>query len=282
MSAAVVSTSVTGSAAIRIQRRSGSLLDHAPGPRRRTSGRWRRSAGRRSGRRPAPAAPPHRGSASVSCSPALPVDPAELGLVRPPHPAEHVEDRQGHRDHDAGQHAEQRDAEQRGDREPELGPPLLPEPAGAAMSASDRAAAMTIAPRVGCGTYCIREVANTRTKVMTAAPTRPVTCDRDPACSATAVRDPLVLTGKPWKKPAAMFAAPIPIISWSPCTCSPRRAAKAEAVDMVSARATTAMASAPMTSAGMSDHDQRDGERREPLRQHADRVDAVGPPGRGG
>ena len=36
---------------------------------------------------------------------------------------------------------------------------------------------------------------------MTAAPTSPVTCERDPACSATAVREPLVLTGKPWKKP---------------------------------------------------------------------------------
>ena len=53
---------------------------------------------------------------------------------------------------------------------------------------------------------------------MTAAPTTPVTWDRDPACSATAVRDPLVLTGKPWNRPAAMFAAPMPIISWSPRT----------------------------------------------------------------
>ena len=56
---------------------------------------------------------------------------------------------------------------------------------------------------------------------MTAAPTTPVTCERDPACSATAVREPLVLTGKPWKKPAAMFAAPMPTISWSPRTRSP-------------------------------------------------------------
>ena len=62
--------------------------------------------------------------------------------------------------------------------------------------------------------------------MITAAPTTPVTWDRDPACSATAVRDPLVLTGKPWKKPAAMFAAPMPTISWLPRTCSPRRAAK--------------------------------------------------------
>ena len=42
-----------------------------------------------------------------------------------------------------------------------------------ATSASDSAAAMTIAPKVGCGTYCIREVAKTRTTVITAAPTMP-------------------------------------------------------------------------------------------------------------
>ena len=95
-------------------------------------------------------------------------------------------------------------------------------------------------------------VANIRTRLITAAPTTPVTCDLDPACSATAVRDPLVLTGKPWKKPAAMLAAPIPIISWFPCTRSRRRAANADAVDMVSARATTAMATAPRSSGGRS------------------------------
>ena len=65
---------------------------------------------------------------------------------------------------------------------------------------------MTIAPNVGCGTYCIAPVAKTGTKVITAAPTIPVIWDLEPACSATAVRDPLVLTGKPWKKPAAMLA----------------------------------------------------------------------------
>ena len=122
----------------------------------------------------------------------------------------------------------------------------------AGMSASDSAAAMTMAPRVGCGTYCMIPVANTRTTVMTAAPTIPVTCERDPACSDTAVREPLVLTGKPWKKPAKMLAAPMPIISWSPRTRSPRRAANDDAVDIVSARATTAMATAPRNSSGTS------------------------------
>ena len=89
---------------------------------------------------------------------------------------------------------------------------------------------------------------------MTAAPTIPVTWERDPACSDTAVRDPLVLTGKPWKNPAKMLAAPMPIISWSPRTRSPRRAANDEAVDIVSARATTAMATAPRNSSGRSPH----------------------------
>ena len=112
----------------------------------------------------------------------------------------------------------------------------------AGRSASESAAAITMAPSVGWGTYSIAPVANTSTKAITAAPTTPVTWEREPACSDTAVRDPLVLTGKPWNSPAKMFAAPMPIISWSPCTRSPRRAANDDAVDIVSARATTAMA----------------------------------------
>ena len=41
-----------------------------------------------------------------------------------------------------------------------------------------------------------------------AAPTRPVSCERAPAASATGVREALLLTEKPWKKPAATLAAP--------------------------------------------------------------------------
>ena len=66
------------------------------------------------------------------------------------------------------------------------------------------------------------------------APTSPVTWLLAPDCSATAVREPLVDTAKPWKNPAAMLAAPMPIISWSGSTSSPRRAAKLDAVAMVS------------------------------------------------
>ena len=85
------------------------------------------------------------------------------------------------------------------------------------------------------------------------APTRPVTCDFAPACSATAVRDPLVLTGKPWKSPAAMLATPMPSISRFPSISRPLRPANAEAVAMVSASETSAMPNAPPTRSGMSD-----------------------------
>ena len=44
----------------------------------------------------------------------------------------------------------------------------------------------------------------------TAADTTPVNWVFAPDCSATAVREPLVLIGNPWKNPASTFAAPIP------------------------------------------------------------------------
>jgi len=75
-----------------------------------------------------------------------------------------------------------------------------------------------------------------------------------PDCSATAVREPLVLTGKPWKKDTARFAAPIPIISWLPRTSCPVRAANADAVEMVSARDTSVIPNAAPTSTPTSDH----------------------------
>jgi hypothetical protein len=49
-----------------------------------------------------------------------------------------------------------------------------------------------------------------------------------PACSATAVRGPQVLTENPWNRPAAMFAAPMPVISRPPSTVRPVRAANDE------------------------------------------------------
>ena len=87
---------------------------------------------------------------------------------------------------------------------------------------------------------------------MAVAPTRPVTWVWEPFCAATAVRDPLVLTGNPWKSPAARFAAPTPTISRSPSTSSPLRAENAEAVEIVSVNDTSAMPSAPATSSHRS------------------------------
>ena len=73
-----------------------------------------------------------------------------------------------------------------------------------------------------------------------------------PARSATAVRDPLVLTGKPVNRPAAMLAVPIPTISWFARTSWPDRPANADDVEIVSASETTAMPNAPASSRGMS------------------------------
>ena len=81
------------------------------------------------------------------------------------------------------------------------------------MSASDREATITTAASVGCGRFRSSPGTSTSISTISARPTRPVSWVLAPACSATAVREPLVLTGKPWKKPAPMLAAPIPIIS---------------------------------------------------------------------
>ena len=74
-----------------------------------------------------------------------------------------------------------------------------------------------------------------------------------PDCSATAVRDPLVETANPWTSPAATFAAPMPIISWFGSTSSPRRAAKADEVAIVSVSDTSVMPTAAMSSGPTSE-----------------------------
>ena len=91
--------------------------------------------------------------------------------------------------------------------------------------------------------------------VIAAAPTRPVSWVFDPDCSATAVREPLVLTGNPWNSPAATLAAPMPIISWFARTSWPLRAANADAVEIVSVSDTSAMPSAPATRSHRSEAD---------------------------
>ena len=66
------------------------------------------------------------------------------------------------------------------------------------------------------------------------------------------MREPLVETAKPWNSPAAMFAVPIPIISWSGSTSSPRLAAKLAAVAIVSVSDTSVIPIAAISSGGMS------------------------------
>ena len=51
-----------------------------------------------------------------------------------------------------------------------------------------------------------------------AAATRPVSWVFAPDWAATAVREPLVLTGNPENRPAARLATPIPASSWLPST----------------------------------------------------------------
>ena len=80
---------------------------------------------------------------------------------------------------------------------------------------SERAAAITTAASAVWGRSASSELKNSSSTTTRPAPTRPVTWLLAPDCSATAVREPLVDTAKPWKNPAAMLAAPMPIISWS-------------------------------------------------------------------
>ena len=113
--------------------------------------------------------------------------------------------------------------------------------------------------------------------MIAAAPTSPVTWVFAPACSATAVREPLVLTGKPWNSPAAMFAAPMPDHLPAPVDLLRRSGPRTPTRSRSCRRATPARCpSAPANSSGeVRQRDARDRERREPLRQRADERDPV-------
>ncbi len=135
---------------------------------------------------------------------------------------------------------------------------------------------MTTAASAGCGRFRNSPGTSTSMRMIRAAPTTPVSWDLAPARSATAVRDPLQLTGKPWKRPAARFAAPMPIISWLPRISWPVLAANDEAVEIVSASETSEMPSAPASSRPRSDaltSGMVSGGN--PFGQRADEVDAV-------
>ena len=79
-------------------------------------------------------------------------------------------------------------------------------------------AAMTTAASTGCGIDWTRPGTNRSISSTSAAATSPVSCVLAPDWKATAVREPLVLTGKPENRPAARLAEPMPASSWLPST----------------------------------------------------------------
>ena len=79
-------------------------------------------------------------------------------------------------------------------------------------------AAMMTAARTGCGIAWTRPGTTRSIASTSPAATRPVSWVLAPDWAATAVREPLVLTGNPEKKPAARLAEPIPASSWLPST----------------------------------------------------------------
>ena len=85
--------------------------------------------------------------------------------------------------------------------------------ASARRSNNERAAPMSTAASADWGRSASRELKNNSKAATITAPTTDASCDLAPACSTTAVRDPLVDTANPCKKPEKRLAAPMPIIS---------------------------------------------------------------------
>jgi hypothetical protein len=104
---------------------------------------------------------------------------------------------------------------------------------------------MTTAASAAWGRSASRPLRKSSSTATIPAPTTPVSWLLAPACSATAVREALVETANPWKSPEVMLAAPMATISWLGSISSPRRAAKLDAVAMVSVRLTRVMPTAP-------------------------------------
>ena len=203
-------------------------------------------------------------------------DPAEHRLVRPPRSPEHVDDRQGRRRSRC--RGARRAGRHRGTRPSpaELGAACRQSRTVAGMSASDSDAAMTTAASVGWGRLRSRPGTNSSIRVIASAPTSPVSWVLAPACSATAVREPLVLTGKPWKSPAAMLAAPMPIISWSPSTSWPAAGGeRRRGRDRVGERDERDAERAADQQRQVGERHVRHGERWEALGQRTDQRDAV-------
>ena len=201
MSAAVVSTSVIGSAATMIHTGGGSDAASAR-IRRGTSARWRRTAARRTGRACSPGAVRRRGSCGRR-------DTRRTSRARPSTAWYGHQARRNTLPIDRataiampGSTPRSATPEEGGDRQRELGPPLA---TGVAPFRGCRRATGTRRspprPASAVGRLRNRPGTNSSIRVIASAPTRPVSCVLAPVCSATAVREPLVLTGNPWKKP---------------------------------------------------------------------------------
>src|SRR6202000_305716 len=104
-----------------------------------------------------------------------------------------------------------------------------------------------------CGRSARSELKKRSNAATTPAPTTEDSWDLAPLCETTAVRDPLVETAKPCRKPETRLAAPMPIISWFGSTSSPRLAPKLEEVAMVSASETSVIPSAAAMSGPTSE-----------------------------
>ncbi len=111
---------------------------------------------------------------------------------------------------------------------------------------------MMIAASVGSGMFWPRLPSLTRTTTIATAPSTPVSWVREPADWATAVRDADALTGNPLNNPAARFAAPSAMISWSLSTRSPRFDARLRDKVVVSASMTNAIPAAATSSLPVS------------------------------
>ena len=83
-----------------------------------------------------------------------------------------------------------------------------------AASISPIAAEITTAASAESGRFWTRFGKNTSSRAIARAPTSPVSWVLAPAASATGVREELLLTENPWKKPAARLAAPSATSSW--------------------------------------------------------------------
>ncbi|MCY1557077.1 hypothetical protein D9M68_938920 [compost metagenome] len=73
---------------------------------------------------------------------------------------------------------------------------------------------MTTAASALFGRCLSRLGASSNSSATPRAPKTPVSWVFAPAASATAVRDALLLIGKPWNRPVAKLATPRPTISW--------------------------------------------------------------------